>query len=90
MVVLGVIYLLIWIYASYGYRLMDKTVKPEIIRKATYILLIAPITYIVAILIAFINPAITIILYIIIPIAYVIPSPIDEVVDYIFEEDLKS
>lgn len=89
LMILGFIYLVLWLYASHNFRLISSTVDPVIIKKATLIVLIAPITYLIAIIIAFINPVITIIIYIVIPIVYIIPSPIDEFVNYVFDQDTK-
>ncbi|HYM65608.1 MAG TPA: TMEM175 family protein [Candidatus Sulfotelmatobacter sp.] len=85
--VLGFLYLFLWLYASHNFKLIDKSTKPEIIKKATYAVLVAPVSYLIAILIAFYNSNITILIYIVIPILYIIPSPIDEFVDYVFEEE---
>lgn len=90
LMILGFTYLLLWLYASHNFRLIDKDVPVRIIKKATLSVLVAPIAYLIAILFAFINPLITILIYIVIPILYIIPSPIDEFVDYVFEEEKDS
>lgn len=87
LVLVGITYVSVWIYSSRNYRLIDKKVSPEMIKRGTYIIAAAPITYFIAIVIAHFNPVITMIIYILIPIAYIIPSPIDEFVDYAFEEN---
>ena len=87
LMMLGFIYLILWLYASHNFRLIDKDLPKNIIRKATYAVLVAPVSYLIAILFAFINPLITLIMYAIIPILYIIPSPIDEFVDYIFQSN---
>lgn len=86
LMVLGFTYLLLWLYASHNFRLIDKDVPSRIIKKATLSVLVAPVAYLIAILFAFVNPLITITIYIVIPILYIIPSPIDEFVDYVFDD----
>jgi len=86
LMILGFIYLSLWLYASYNFRLIEKSTPKHIIKKATLIVLAAPLTYLIAILFAFINPIMSIIIYIITPVAYIIPGPVDEIVDYAFED----
>lgn len=86
----GIVFSVLWVYASRNFRLIDKTMDKRLVKKASIIIAAAPIVYVIAILIAFYNPVITLIIYILIPIAYIIPSPIDEFVDHAFDQENSS
>ncbi len=77
----GISFEFLWVYASHNYRLIDKNLDSQRIARATKIVLIAPIIYLLAIIASFINPLWSIIIYILVPILYILPSPIDEFVD---------
>ena len=85
--VLGLIYFIVWKYATFKNRLVDSNLDPKMIRQGSVIVLAAPLLYFAAILLAFVSPILTLIIYIFIPILYVIPSPVDEFVDYAFDKE---
>ena len=77
----------IWLYASAGRRLISPTLDPALIRMATGIVLAGPIVYLIAVALAFVNPLWSILIYIVVPVAYVIPSPIDRLADFDASDD---
>lgn len=77
----GILFGAIWAYASRNNKLVDKDLSPRIKRKGALVILIAPLVYILAILISFINPTYSLIIYILVPVIYVIPGPVDELIE---------
>ncbi len=86
LVVAGLLFEFIWFYASTGHRLVDKQLDEKLIRKASKIVLVAPVVYTIAILFSFINPFWSRIIYIVVPLLYILPSPIDELVEFASEK----
>lgn len=76
----GLFFALIWMYATHGHRLVAKDLDPRIIALGMKIILLAPIAYGVALLLALINPLYSLVLYVLVPIFYLLPSPVDELV----------
>lgn len=70
-------YLFIWIYAL-KQKLVVDNLSESFIKKATLIVAGAPLLYLLATLTAFINPRISFFIFIIIPILYILPSPVDD------------
>lgn len=82
----GIVFSLLWQHASRRQRLIDKHTPEHIVHLAHKVVLLAPIVYAAAVGIAFFNPVVSIIIYILVPLAYVIPSPIDKIVDAASQE----
>jgi uncharacterized membrane protein len=78
----GLIYLVIWLYASRNHRLIRENTPHDLIALGTKAVLIAPITYALAATIAFWYPTASQIIYLLVPILYLIPSPIDRLVHF--------
>ncbi len=78
----GLVFYGVWAYASHDRRLTSPTLSPEIISLAKKAILVAPIVYAVAAGVAFINPLISDALYLLVPLAYLVPSPIDRLVAF--------
>jgi len=78
----GFLFYAVWAYASHKRRLTSPTLSTELISLAKKIILFAPVVYALAAGVAFINPLISDVLYLLVPIAYLIPSPIDRLVSY--------
>ena len=55
---------LLWIYASKGYRLIDKTLRPDFIKRLTLRLFISPIIFLISIPFSFFNPLYSIAIWI--------------------------
>jgi len=74
---LGLTLYLQWRYATYRHRLVGRDLELDVVRKGTQRMLGGAVVYSCAVLLALINPTISVILYAIIPIFYILPSPID-------------
>lgn len=77
----GIFFSLIWTYASYRQRLIDPRMPERIVRLAQKVVWLGPAVYTLATLMAFFSPLMSILIFILVPVAYIIPSPIDEIVD---------
>lgn len=73
--------LAMWRYAVKDRYLVDPTLSDGFIKKSTRVLLFGPILYLCAFVAAFFNPVVSIIVYILIPVLYIIPSPVDDLID---------
>jgi uncharacterized membrane protein len=83
----GLMYWVLWTYASRGQRLIAKDMDPALVRLGAYVVLTAPLVYAVATAVSLMNESIGIILFIIVPILYILPGPIDRLV-YNGEEEV--
>ncbi|MBX4198547.1 DUF1211 domain-containing protein [Candidatus Parcubacteria bacterium] len=73
--------LFMWLYASRKRRLVDQALSQSFISKATLIVLVAPIVYVLAILSAYTDHVYTsLLIYLLVPVLYIIPSPVDDLV----------
>ncbi len=79
--VTGIFYAAMWFYATTDRHLINNKLTDALIKKGKLLVTVAPIAYLVSIVFAFININITLLLYIFIPLAYTLPSPVDEFVD---------
>ena len=77
----GVLFTSIWYYATKNKQLVDKSLSHSVIKNGMTVVLTAPVTYAVAVLLAFINPWISLAIYVIVPILYVLPSAIDDLIE---------
>ena len=66
-----------WAYATNGHRLVGKDIEPELVRKGKKRILRGILMNVCAVLLALVNPALSLILYVIFPITYLFPSQID-------------
>ncbi len=76
-IALGLTLYLQWWYATRGHRLVGRDLEPEMVRKGTQRILTGAVVYSCAVLFALINPTISVILYAVIPIFYILPSHLD-------------
>lgn len=76
MIAVGLALQLHWSYATSGHRLIDKTVKPELIRSVSHVILMGPAVYLVAIVLAFVNTWISIILFLLVNLLYILPGSV--------------
>jgi len=77
----GIFFTSIWYYATKDRLLVDKSLSDIIVKKGMMVVITAPITYALAILLALINPLISLAIYVIVPILYVLPGPIDDLIE---------
>lgn len=80
--VTGLIFYLLWAYASYQHRLIRPAMPRELVILGHKAVLIAPVVYLIAGLVAFVNPLVSKIIYLAVPILYLLPSPIDQLVHF--------
>jgi uncharacterized membrane protein len=73
----GLLYTNLWFYATKNRRLVDPNLSDRLIHLVKKIILFAPVVYLLAIAISFINPRLSLIMFIITPTLYIIPGPID-------------
>lgn len=71
---IGVGYNLLWFYSSNHMRLMDRRLNPEAIRKISRRYLITPPLFIVAFVIAFFNAPISLLIYVLLLLMYMLPG----------------
>ena len=78
----GIIFLVLWLYASNGHRLIRSTMPADLVRLGTWTIALAPIVYGVATLAAFYDPLVSKVIYFLVPLIYLVPSPIDRLVHF--------
>ena len=76
-IALGVMLYVQWWYATSKHRLVGRDLEKELVRRGKSRILRGPVLYTCAVLIAFFNPTISLILYVLIPIGYILPGRID-------------
>lgn len=79
--VAGIFFALTWHHASYGRRLLDEKTPERVVRLGRGVIVVAPIVYAIAVCLAFVAPSASIVIYVILPFAYILPSPIDDIVE---------
>ena len=73
----GLLYNNLWRYATKNRRLVDENSSERLIHLVKKIISFAPFVYLLAIGLAFINPRLSLIIFVITPLLYIIPGPID-------------
>ena len=82
LLIIGLIFYATWAYASHNHRLIDKTLPDHIIHLGKKVVIMGPVVYALALVLYFINPYITLAIYILVPIVYILPSPIDRLIEF--------
>ncbi len=77
----GSVFFALWRYASIGGRLIRTNMPTELVKLGTKIILLAPIIYAIATGIAFVSPLTSKVIYLLVPILYLLPGPIDRLVE---------
>ena len=78
----SILFMILWWYASRRRRLISSSMSDRLIMLAWKAVVVAPIVYGLAIFAAHLNPEWGIYLYILVPLIYIFPSPIDELVHF--------
>lgn len=65
----------LWLYAAQNHRLVDKSLNPRLLRAMTRHFLIGPLLYLISFIFAFINVTVSLSLYVILALLYVLPGP---------------
>jgi len=66
-----------WQYATDGHRLVGSHIEPELVRRGKKRILMGIVTIACAMLLELVNPALGLMVYILFPIAYLLPSQLD-------------
>lgn len=72
--------------ASKKHRLIRTSMSHELIRLGKIVIAITPVVYTLAAAIAFWNVSVSIVVYVLVPLFYLIPGPIDDLVTAAREE----
>ena len=76
----GLMFEAVWLYASGKHRLIRSSMPVRLVRRGTLIIALTPVVYGIAALLAFRSASVSLLMYVLVPILYVIPGPIDELV----------
>ncbi len=80
LIVIGLVLYLQWWYATGGNRLTEREIDPLLVRRAARRILIGPVLYLLAIVLAFAGPAgpaLSLALYVLVPVLYIVPGRVD-------------
>ena len=66
-----------WRYATKGRRLVGSDLEPELVCRANRRILMGICTYACAVLLAWLSPTVSLILFVLVPIMYILPSRVD-------------
>jgi uncharacterized membrane protein len=66
-----------WIYATHRKRLVDADLDPMVIRRVSERLVFAYVTYGAAMLLALVNPKISLLIYLVLPVFFIVPGALD-------------
>lgn len=78
LVVTGAVLQMLWWYATSHYRLVDRDIDPRLVTRATHRNLMAPSIYLLAIALSFLNVFISLAIFAIVPLLYILPGHIDQ------------
>jgi uncharacterized membrane protein len=77
LIAIGLTLALHWWYATSEARHVDPDIHPHLVRGAMKRTLMAPLIYLVAIALSFVRPELSLILYALVPILYILPGRVD-------------
>jgi uncharacterized membrane protein len=77
LVITGLVLQGLWWYATSGCRLVDRTIDPRLVQRATRRNLTAPLIYLLAIGISLVNVPASLVLFLLVPLYYILPGRID-------------
>lgn len=78
LIVAGLLYSNLWRYATKQHRLVDPNLSDRLIHLVKKIITAAPVIYVLAIALSFWNPRVSLIFFIVTPLLYIVPGPIDK------------
>jgi uncharacterized membrane protein len=73
--VTAIFFTILWLYAAGNYRLVDRAVDPHLLRAMTRRYMFGMILYILAFALAFVSPAASLALIVILALIFVLPEP---------------
>jgi uncharacterized membrane protein len=77
LIIVGLLLYLHWMYATGGYRLIDPGTSPKVIKLAKRRILAAPVVITISIVFSFYSIKLSLLLYLLIPLYYIVPGTID-------------
>ncbi|MDQ2902407.1 MAG: TMEM175 family protein [Chloroflexota bacterium] len=77
LVITGLVLQSLWWYVTSNYRLVDREIDPQLVKKATRRNLLAPLIYLLAIGISFLKIEVSLALLVLVPVLYIFPGRID-------------
>jgi uncharacterized membrane protein len=77
LVVIGLVLALQWWYATSGCRLTAQDLDPLLVRRAARRILLGPSAYVLAIALSFLSTAVSIAIYALVPLFYILPGRVD-------------
>ena len=77
LVITGLVLQALWWYATSGCRLVDRDIDPRLVQRATRRNLTVPFIYLLAIGISFVSVPASLVLFLLVPVYYILPGRID-------------
>jgi uncharacterized membrane protein len=77
LVITGLVLQSLWWYATSRYRLVDRNIDPRLVQRATRRNLTAPLIYLLAIGISLVSVPASLVLFLLVPVYYILPGRID-------------
>lgn len=77
LIAIGVVLALGWEYATRHHHLVDPHIQPEFVYTVRKLILVGPVLYILAILLSFVNPSLSVWIYALVPLYYIFPNRVD-------------
>ncbi len=77
---IGLVYVALWRYASDHHRLVDPALPWPLIRRVSRVIAAAPVFYAAAVLVGFVSPRASMVVYLLVPLAYLVPGSVDRMV----------
>jgi len=77
LIAIGLVLTLQWWYATSGRRLTDPDLDPLVVRRAMRRILMGPVAYTLAIGFSFVNPTVSLAVYVVVPVLYILPGRVD-------------
>src|SRR5215472_18906398 len=77
LVITGLVLQTLWWYATSGCRLVERTIDPRLVQRATRRNLTAPLLYLLAIGISVVSVPASLVLFLLVPVYYILPGRID-------------
>ncbi|HEY8741484.1 MAG TPA: TMEM175 family protein [Chloroflexota bacterium] len=77
LIVIGLVLALHWRHATAGHRLVAPDLDPGLIRLAMRRILMGPCWYLAAVALSFLNTGVSIIIYVLVPILFIVPGRLD-------------
>lgn len=67
----------IWLYATHQGRLVDRELSPHVVRNGLKRILLGPVLYALSVVLGFVSVWISLVIYVVVPVIYILPGRID-------------